>query len=151
MRIAIGTLVIMGLLFAAAVHARWEEMQLRSQRALDASFRRWQRYAREHREGLENLRKGIAQVGVTMAQATQAFRAFSEAFRVAHDLGMRYENGVFVADEQHLWRGRPTRPPIGDVAYGVVDLERCWRCFAEIPREDDIGLCSGCKTELRDL
>jgi hypothetical protein len=32
-----------------------------------------------------------------------------------------------------------------------VDLDQCWRCFAAIPREDEVGLCPACIKALRDL
>lgn len=34
----------------------------------------------------------------------------------------------------------------------IVTTDQCWRCLvADVPREDDVGLCESCKTALRDL
>jgi hypothetical protein len=33
----------------------------------------------------------------------------------------------------------------------VIDLEACWRCWAPVPRDDDLGLCKMCVQALQDL
>jgi len=42
-------------------------------------------------------------------------------------------------------------PGVDSRAIFPVNLEACWRCQTRIDREDDLGLCESCKTELRDL
>lgn len=44
---------------------------------------------------------------------------------------------------------RPT--PIGDWEMTPVRLDECWRCSRAVPRDDPLGLCPECRTQLRNL
>lgn len=57
---------------------------------------------------------------------------------------------IEVIDELHAgdvmdYEGVDTRPVV------PVLLDQCWRCYARIDRDEEVGLCQRCKEQLRSL
>lgn len=86
------------------------------------------------------IREAIARLGRTWARERRSFELF-EAGPTTRPLGSA-RFGPTIAPELGI---------LDDDELVPVKLEECWGCEAEIPRDDDLGLCAECREELRAL